>query len=473
MKWPLQFGELLHVDDLESNIGIVTLWTKKERVMEKLTERYALIGQLYSRDEGVSALVRNCLANKRIRHLIVTGSDLYRSGEALIKLFENGIDVEHNIIGVENASVDKEIPNSAIENLRKNAKIYDMRKVEFAELNALIRKLPKLPSYGPAEEFKKAEVKLPETFPTDRTVFKIRERFIGEAWLKILYNIMRFGYLKTSKYANDTKELMNITTVITDETPEDPRMEEYFPFSKEELEEYVPQVTTPRQLEGVLYTYGQRLRNYKGIDQIKFMIEDIKKEKDSRRAIAFTWDVERDMHAEHAPCIDMIHALVQDRLYMTAYIRSNDMFNAWPKNAYALRKLQFIISDAVGIEPGSLTIISGSAHIYATDFRKTLALLEKYPPSLARIGDPRGNILVRVENDEIVVIHLDSHGKRIDQFTGKTAMELYRKMAKELRISEINHAFDIGCELQKAEIALQLGIPYVQDALLDFSAVKK
>jgi thymidylate synthase len=464
------FGELLHIKNPESSIGIVTLWTKKERVMSEVKEDYAVMGQLYSREEGISALVRNCLMNKKIHHIIVTGVDLYGSGEALIRLFKDGVDTNHKIIGVENAFLDKEIPKSAIDNLRKHVTIHDLRKKGFSEIDPLIKSLPKFSAWGEPEVFPKAKIEMPDAFPSDRIAHKIRERYIGEAWLKILYNVMRFGYHKSSKYADDIRELLNLSTVITEEDPDNPRLEEYFNFSQSDLDNYIPQVTTPKCVEGVLYTYGQRLRNFKGIDQIQFIIDFIKKEKDSRRLIAFTWDVVNDINAPHAPCIDMVHVLVQDKLYMTVYIRSNDMFNAWPKNAYALRKLQSIISEAVGIEMGSLTIISGSAHIYATDFKKTLALLEKYPPTLSRVGDPRGNILVRVENNEIVVTHLDPNGHRIDQFSGKSAMELYRKMATEMRVSEINHAFDIGCELQKAEIALSLGIPYVQDQPLDFKS---
>jgi len=473
MKWPLQFNELLHVDDLDSNVAIVTLWTKKEHVMKELHERYAIIGQLYSREEGISALVRNCLANKKIRHIIVTGSDLYRSGEALIKLFENGVDENGRIIGMENASVEKEIPRTALENLRENVRVYDMRRHDFSTLNEFIKKLPKLLSYGPPEVFPKPEIKVPEAFPTDRSGFKIRERYVGDAWLKILYNIMRFGYLKKSKYADDAKELINLVAVITDENPDEPRIMDYFNFTKNDLDDYVPQVVTPTHVNGVSYTYGQRLRNYKGLDQIRFMIDDLKRSKDSRRAIAFTWDVEKDMTSQHAPCINMVHALVQDKLYLTAYIRSNDMFNAWPRNAFALRKLQYMICEQLGTEAGSLTVVSGSAHIYATDFRKALKLIDAYKPEPARVGDPRGNILVRVENGEIVVVHLDPDGMRIESFSGKTAMELYRKMAREYRISEINHAFDIGCELQKAEIALTLGLPYIQDMPLDFSGADR
>ncbi|MFH1630737.1 MAG: thymidylate synthase [Candidatus Aenigmatarchaeota archaeon] len=467
-KWPFYFGDQILVKDITSNIGIITLWTKKENVLKELKENYCAVGQLYSREEGISAIVRNCLANKNIRHLIITGHDLNKSGEALLSLFEKGVDDTNNIIGMKGAMLDKEIPKTSIDDFRKNVKIYDMRGTDFSMIDPLLSSLPRMVSYGEPEFFPKPEIKLPEVFPNDPSVFKIREQFIGDAWLKILQNIMRFGVLKPNHYGDDAKELINISTVITEEDPDNPRLMEFFDFDKKDLDDYIPQVTTPKKFEGVLYTYGQRLRDYNGIDQIAYIIEDIKRSIGTRRAIAFTWNVEKDMRAPHSPCIDMVHVIAQDKLHMTAYIRSNDMFKAWPKNAYGLRKLQKIICTETGVPMGCLTTISGNAHVYSSDFRKILKLLDTYKPEYNMKRDPRGNIIIRIEDNSIMVTHLCPDGHRLEEFSGKTAIELYKKIVNDCRVSDLSHAMDVGAELQKAEIALNLGIPYIQDKMLDF-----
>ena len=113
-----------------ADVGIVTLWTKKEHVLNALdTREFGIVGKLYSRDEGISCLIRNCLANKTIRHIILCGVDLYNSGEALTALMKNGVDKDHNIIGTANACVQKEIPFEAIERFRTNVFLYDHRSV--------------------------------------------------------------------------------------------------------------------------------------------------------------------------------------------------------------------------------------------------------------------------------------------------------------------------------------------------------
>src|SRR3989338_2646210 len=108
----LVFGE-------RADVGIVTLWTKKEHVVKALEPKlYGVVGQLYSRDEGISCIIRNCLANKSIRHIILCGIDLYNSGDALLALMKNGVDEQHKVIGVAHAVVQKVIPIDAINRFR-------------------------------------------------------------------------------------------------------------------------------------------------------------------------------------------------------------------------------------------------------------------------------------------------------------------------------------------------------------------
>ena len=56
---------------------------------------------------------------------------------------------------------------------------------------------------------------------------------------------------------------------------------------------------------------------------------------------------------------------------------------------------------------------------------------------------------------------------------GKTAIEIYNTIVREKLISRLDHAADIGAELMKAEIAMKLGIDYVQDSPLEFKSPHK
>jgi len=470
MEWPVYFKSQLEVGNPDSEIAIVTLWTKRENVTKFIgKDKYTLVGQLYSKDEGLNALVRNCLTNKNIRHIIIVGNEFTNSGEALIKLFENGIDNEHKVIGTEHAFIDKEIPESAIDIMRNNIEIHDHRNMkDFSQLNDIIDSLPKKGSYGQPERFQEPKIESPEVFPSERTSFIVREGFVGDAWLNILKLIIKFGTVKKSQYDVKQKELMNLIVTIEEEDTDNIVWKDFYQFSKDDLEKYIPSMITPIDHPSVEYTYGKRMMDFRGIDQIDNIVKELKAHNFTRRAVACTWDVVKDVKSDKAPCLDLVQCLVQDdKLHMTAFFRSNDMFGAWPMNVYALRKLQKIIAGKVGVKMGSITTLSCSAHIYKHNWPRANEITKKYGVQSKELGDPRGNFRIFIEDNKIKVVHMSPEGKRIDEFESDSAIEIYRKIVKDSSVHDQFHAFDLGAELQKAEIALENGLEYNQDQKLE------
>ncbi|MEK6921288.1 MAG: thymidylate synthase, partial [Nanoarchaeota archaeon] len=417
--WPISFSDLVVVGNPQSSIGIITLWTKKEFVLQHLqSHHYALVGQLYSRDEGLNGIIRNCLANKFIRHLVVVGVDLNGSGNALLSFFQHGVDAAHTIVGLPDVFIDKEISLAALTELRTHVWIHDYRTVkDFSQLPALLAVLPSLPSYGVPSYFPSTTLSAPETYPSEKSGFIVHHDLIGSAWLEILSLIRRFGIVKKSDYGVDQRELLNIVSVIDTENPDAPAFFPYFQFTRDDLFSYYPQVLTASTLEGVEYSYGQRMRDHKQIDQIQALIASLRQSPHTRRALAVTWDVEKDVTNEKPPCLILVEFLVQrEKLYLTAFFRSNDMFHAWPRNTFGLRKLQYFVSQEVGIPPGSLTVISSSAHIYQNNWALVDQLLSQYHHPVKRIGDPRGNLILRVHDGLISITHTDPTGIRLDEF---------------------------------------------------------
>jgi len=85
--------------------------------------------------------------------------------------------------------------------------------------------------------------------------------------------------------------------------------------------------------------------------------------------------------------------------------------------------------------------------------------------------DPIGYFLIRInrEKKQIEAGFCKSANKVEKTIIGKTAMEVFNTIVHENLVSSLQHAADLGAELQKAEIALQLGLTYVQDDPLDFN----
>ncbi len=66
----------------------------------KLMNKVAIVGRLLSENKGIDKIIRYCLSNKEVAHLIVCGNDGrgHRAGDALIALSNNGITKECRII---------------------------------------------------------------------------------------------------------------------------------------------------------------------------------------------------------------------------------------------------------------------------------------------------------------------------------------------------------------------------------------
>lgn len=353
--WPIYFSEMLHVENKEHHVGIVTLWAKKEIYIQKIDKNlYNTIGQLYSREEGLSSFVRNLLANKNITDVVVLGIDLNHCANAIFDFFEHGVNDKNEVYCDYYSKIDDEVPKEAIDLVRKNVKCHDLTKEkDYNKLNEYLSRIQKKSPYGEFQTFKEPELIVPDTFPSDGSGYKVIGKTIGDVWVDILKYINKFGMVKKSQYGDDQKEIISLVSVVTEEDPDNPKWYDFFDFTKEELEAYIPQVTTSSPVEGLDYTYGSRLMNFRNIDQIKNMVEQLKSENYTRRALACTWDIVKDYNNPKAPCLDLVQALVQEnKLYLTCYFRSNDMYDAWPRNAFALRKLQKNICEEVGCEMG-------------------------------------------------------------------------------------------------------------------------
>ena len=481
MDWPIYFKDKLIIGDEKSEIGIVTLWTQVTKIVEPIDKSlFSLAGQLYSK-EGINFILRNVLANPNIRYLIVCGEERNGSGQALINFLEKGVDSENNVLETEYAQIHKEIPLEAIEAFRKNVKICNMiGNYNTADVVTALRSYQSSQSglWGESQVFPEPKIEFDGVMPTDQSIFKVRRKFIGMAWLELLKLIMKFGTVRESFYGNNCRELFNIASVITDEDPDNFMMFPYFQITKEDIIDYLPKFMTGEKGTAD-YTYGERLWNFPhmGVDgQITNQIDDVivdylTRYPTDRAACATIFNI-TDHKAKTAPCMTFVQATnVDGKLDLTAYFRSHDIFGGWLLNAFGLRTLQKYIAGKLGWQIGNLTILSNCAHIYDNNWKLVQELIEKYGQGLDCASDPRGHVVISTEGEEIVAKHLSPNGKPIQEFrqNGKdegATMKLYNKMVLAEMISQVSHSLYVGSELQKAEIAIKEGKGYIQDRYL-------
>ena len=475
-EWPIYFKDNLILGNLKSEVGIVTLWTPAKSIADKIDNNlFCATGQLYS-NEGINFIIRNILARPLLRYLIICGADLSGSGQTLVDFFKKGVNKNHNIINVPYAFIHKEIPLAKIANFRKNIKIENL--IGVSDSVKIVKKIKKYKPIGKAfarsQTFLSSIPKEADSFPTDQSVFKIVRQHVGQAWLEILKIIWRFGRTRESFYGNPLREVFNIAAVITKEDSFNPKFFPYFSITKKEIEKYCQAIMSDKKGDEI-YSYGERLWGYKGINQVDEVITPfLKKYPTDRAAIAVTFDLTQDHKASRSPCLCLVQAaILDDKVNLTAYFRSHELFSGWILNAFGLRRLQKYIAEKLKLEMGTLTIFSNCAHVYDSQWKLVEGIVKKYGEKTECVLDPRGYFVINVEDKEIIAKLYSPEGLFLEEFRQdgtikKAAMALYQKLVVSNAVSIIAHAFDLGTELQKAETAIKLGISYQQDKPLKF-----
>lgn len=522
--WPIYFKDKLIVSNLNSTIAIATLWTPKELIKNKLNdEDYLIIGQLYTK-KGINYLIRNILAKPQVKYLILVGNDLMGSGTGIKTFFDKGIDDDFRVIG-DDFYIEKEINRDSIDKLRSNVQLIDHIGInDIKNIKNIVNEANTLAITNNDQEqtqpvlWAKPKIfddpPMPEIsrFPAEIDLTKIRSATIADAYISVLKHINNFGLESQPviNYVSDTssklKEMLNLTVVITDEDAQNWHIPEYFPFTEKDLEKYFDGFFDyDKHTED--YTYGERLFNYAhdeinelkeiypwlkigrfqkffeygGINQVEIsIIRKLSKFPYDKGAIALLGNTFTDVFPQRPPkkipCLFLIQAQIfQENLQLTAYFRSNDMYNAWPLNAFALRKLQFYIAEKLNVGVGNLITISNMAHIYEHNFSDVAKILEKNDRPNCE-WDPRGNFHVFVENNDVVVKLATPRGNeyikewRVNANEKKAANKLcFEIIDRDLSVSVMGNAADLARQIERAVIAVRLKIPFEQDNELDLS----
>ena len=164
------------------------------------------------------------------------------------------------------------------------------------------------------------------------------------------------------------------------------------------------------------HIYGYQWRSwpdYNGgnIDQIKEVVETIKKNPESRRIIVSSWNVADLPNMNLPPCHAFFQFYVADgKLSLQLYQRSADIFLGVPFNIASYALLLKMMAQVTGLQEGDFVHSFGDAHIYLNHLEQVNLQLSRAPrplPEMKINPDVKDIFSFRFEDFEL--INYDPH----------------------------------------------------------------
>jgi len=298
-------------------------------------------------------------------------------------------------------------------------------------------------------------------FPSNPRGHQIVKESPLDAWLELLLVITRFGRRVTLK-KGDRLELQNVKVVVEEPEPASDESLLAVNLDPGKLEAYYREFLQGELRPDEAYTYGHRLRTYFDLDAVKLLAARLKKDPEDRKAYFTLWDNRRDLKAkESRPCfVSAFFRKFGEKLTLTATFRTHNAMDAWLLNFYGLMRLQKEVAQKAGMQSGAITVFSHSISIDPKELDRALTVVGKRKWKMHL--DPMGYFRVTIDGDEILVEHR-AEDVTLKEYRGRTALSLQHQIARDVAVSDINHAMYLGRQLAKAEMALKEGREFVQD----------
>ena len=172
---------------------------------------------------------------------------------------------------------------------------------------------------------------------------------------------------------------------------------------------------TEGNLSGI---YGKQWRSWKTadgktVDQISRVVEEIKRDPDSRRLIVSAWNVGELDEMALPPCHLLFQFYVASgKLSCQMYQRSVDSFLGLPFNITCYSMLTHMVAQQCDLEASEFIWTGGDCHIYSNHIDQVKLQLEREPfplPQLVMTRRPRS--ILEYQFEDIEIINYQSHPK--------------------------------------------------------------
>ena len=204
---------------------------------------------------------------------------------------------------------------------------------------------------------------------------ELRYKSPAQAWLYAAKMIIRDGE-EIFDEGQKLREITNLTLRVEEPLSREEQIEKIVP--QKYYEEVFAATLSNVPFEGYGYSYGERIFNYKGVNQLAWVIEKLRKNPDAKSATIGILMPEQDTKGK-VPCMCLLDFKIRSgKLNMTAIFRSHDYGRKALPNLIALGELMKKVSDEIKVPVGELICHSISAHIYENEYNLLKERLESY-----------------------------------------------------------------------------------------------
>jgi thymidylate synthase len=169
--------------------------------------------------------------------------------------------------------------------------------------------------------------------------------------------------------------------------------------------------------------YGHQWRNFgatrradgtyerDGFDQLAWVVEEIRKNPQSRRLIVSGWNPKEAEEVALPPCHTLFQFYVSEgKLSCQLYQRSADVFLGVPFNIASYALLTMMIAHVTGLAPGEFVHTFGDVHLYSNHFEQARLQLAREPRPLPTMKlDPSVERLEQFRFEHFELAGYDPH----------------------------------------------------------------
>jgi len=147
------------------------------------------------------------------------------------------------------------------------------------------------------------------------------------------------------------------------------------------------------------------------VDQIARVVEQIRRNPDSRRLLVCAWNVGDIEKMALPPCHVLFQFYVVDqRLSCLLYQRSADIFLGVPFNIASYALLTLMLAQVTGLQPGELIHTLGDTHLYSNHLEQARLQLAREPRPLPQMRlNPSIMAIDNFAYDDFELMNYDPH----------------------------------------------------------------